>query len=72
MERKLGVKMGKESGLREEQFFIFYFLYIGFYDYRGLKKKKSEFLYFFFFLNDANVENCGVSRGFGYIIYIYI
>ena len=49
MERKLRVKMGKESGLREEQFFIFYFLYIGFYDYRGLKKKKSEFLYFFFF-----------------------
>ena len=59
--------MGKESGLREEQFF----LYIGFYDYRVLGKKNSNFC--IFFLNDADVENCDASRGFGYIyIYIYI
>ena len=31
------------------------------------RNKKSDF----FFLNDADVENCGASRGFGYI-YIYI
>ena len=44
------------------------FLYIGFYDYRVLGKKKFKFLYFF--KNDADVENCDASRGFGYI-YIY-
>ena len=36
--------------------------------YQVLEKKKLEFL---FFLNDADMENYGTSRNFGYI-YIYI
>ena len=46
-------------------FFIFWFL---------SGSRKGFFLrFFFFFLNCANVENCGSFRDFGYIyIYIYI
>ena len=35
----------------------------------GFREKNK--LEFFFFKNDADVENCGASRGFGFI-YIYI
>ena len=60
--------MGKESGLREEQ--IFFFFYIGFYVLLGFREKKNQNFCIFVFLNDADVENCGASRGFGFI-YIY-
>ena len=43
---------------------------IGFYHfmyYRVLEKKKNQNFCFFFFLNNADVENCGASRGFGFI-----
>ena len=66
-----GEKIESEDGqrIRFERGAIF--LYIGFYDYRVLGKKNSNFC--IFFLNDADVENCDASGGFGYIyIYIYI
>ena len=58
--------MGKELGLREEQFFLVYWVLciIGFQRKKkkqNLKKKK----------NNVDVENCGASKGFGHI-YIYI
>ena len=53
MERKLRVKMGKESDLREEQFFLVYWvlekkkiLFFVLNDYWVLeRKKKSEFFF---------------------------
>ena len=46
-----------------------YYWVLSLYALSGFREKnKLEFL--FFFLNDADVENCGVSRGFGFI-YIY-
>ena len=69
-----GEKIKSEDGqrIRFERGAIFYFLFFVYWVLwlSGFKEKKSEFLYFF--LNDADVENCGASRGFGYILYIYI
>ena len=42
LERKLIVKIGKESGLREEQFFFFWVL-LGFMYYLVLEKKNQNF-----------------------------
>ena len=60
--------MGKESGLREEQFF---FSILGFMYYWVLEKKKKNRIFVFFFKNNVDVENCGASKDFGYI-YIYM
>ena len=44
MKRKLTVKMGKETGLREENFLFIYLL--GFYVLSGFsEKKKSNFFF---------------------------
>ena len=67
-----GEKIESEDGQRIgfERGAIFFFLYIGFYVLLGFREKKNQ-NFCFFFLNDADVENCGASKGFGYI-YIYI
>ena len=54
MKRKLTVKMGKETGLREEKFFLFFF-WVGlwFYVLSGFSEKKIKID--FFFLNNADV-----------------
>ena len=65
MKRKLTVKMGKETGLREENFLFIYLL--GFYVLSGFSEKKKKLI---FFLNNADMENCGASKSFGFI-YIY-
>ena len=47
-----------------------YYWVLSLYVLSGFREKKNQ-NFCFFFLNDADVENCGVSRGFGFI-YIYI
>ena len=47
MKRKLTVKMGKETGLREEKFFFFFFV-LGFYVLLGFSEKKIKTDFFFF------------------------
>ena len=65
------VERGRRRGTREiENQNLVFFGIIGFYVLSGLKKNK---IFVFFFLNNADVENCGSFKSFGFIyIYIYI
>ena len=59
-----------EKKKNKTNFVLFCFvLFFFFNDYRGLEKKNQNFC--IFFLNDADMENCGASKDFDYI-YIYI
>ena len=66
---KIDSEDGQIIGFERGDFFFFFCVLLSFMYYRVLEKKKTKFL--FFFLNDADLENCGASKGFGYI-YIYI
>ena len=57
--------------------FIYYYLVVEFpLGLRNVKKLinyiKSEILFFFLNLNNADVENCGEVKGFGFIYIIYM
>ena len=70
---KIDSEDGQIIGFERGDFFFFFFLcIIEFYVLSSFREKKNQ-NFCFFFLNDADVENCGASKGFGYIyIYIYI
>ena len=67
-EEKIDSEDGQRNGFERGEVFFFFFL-LGFYVLLGFSEKKIK-TDFFFFLNNADVENCGTSKSFGFI-YIY-
>ena len=66
-EEKIDSEDGQRNGFERGEVFFFFFVYQGFMYYWVLVKKiKTDF----FFLNNADMENCGASKSFGFI-YIY-